>query len=132
MTDLIREAAEHAATALFAPKHLGRPIDQSSMVAQIDAALREKFTGAGLEEVLPNNYCEEDDAPSRTNPAFYRPAVAALIEARVAAARREALEAIEPLLRHICRPRATGYLAECCCLGPRDLASSEPGSEVSK
>ena len=126
MADLIREAAEHVATALFAPKHLGRPIDQNAMVAQIDAALRETFTGAGLEEVLPNNYCEEDDAPSRTNPAFYRPAIAALIEARVAAARREAFEEAAMLVRgwHY---RKGGYTELAHTISA--LASSEPGSD---
>ena len=144
MTDLIREAAERARIALLRLRDSSMNVQflaysfTEREIAVIEAALREKFTGAGLEEALPNNYYTEDDAPSQLNPAYYRPAVAALIEARVAAARQEVLEEaarIPDAWNRSCKPddacehmRTAATIAERI----RALASSEPESEVSK
>ena len=159
MADLIREAAELTVRSLYDPKRLGRPLDDVSMLAVIEASFRETFTGAELEG---STCCwHRSKCPNR-------PAVAALIEARVAAARREALEEAKWFLARFeyqSYPVDGGYsstrCSECglfpdrpgtapvwrergrvghkqdCRLGQhaavvRALASAEPGSEVSK
>ena len=87
MTDLIREAADLAAD-------------------MIDAALQEQFTGAGLAEVLPCDHkwgCTSPVDHDYACPADRRPAVAALIEARVAAARPAVLLEAAKLICPLCR-----------------------------
>ena len=113
MADLIREAAETAVRSLYDPKRLGRPLDDVSMLAVIEASFREKFTGAGLEDALPctnPGACSENEGHYGDCPAFYILAVAALIEARVAAA-----------LERAAKPTVVAQSSP--------AASSEPGSE---
>ena len=145
MTDLIREAAERA-TDRLKQSATGSAVQWPAMQAIIEAALRKKFTGAGLGEVLPcqadlgNAHCDSipDGLPHGQHgnwcPAFYRPAVAALIEARVAAALERAARAVErlyPETPHFICVDLKSVRAD-AALVVRALASSEPGSEVSK
>ena len=165
MTDLIREAAERTVAAIDGID----PIPMTDELRQIllgliEAALREKFTGAGLEEVLSciytNCYDNTTDKSKEIHhescPAYYRPTVAALIEARVAAARRGGILAVQHLIdSRICmiddrieRSKTTipNYISDqdwdlwwsdrCVLSNLKSelvaLASSGPGSEVSK
>ena len=140
MTDLIREAAERAAVELGD--------DLTSPTADIiEAEYREKFTGAGLEVVLPCagivDYClcfyRTSGTHSATCSAFYRPAVTAWSEARVAAARRDTWEkavAVVAAVKYAHLPRLDGDWWQTACDKIleefRALSSSEPGNEVSK
>ena len=155
MSDLIREAAERAIAELK-QSATGSAVKWPAMQSVIEAALREKFTGAGLGikqfcehcggkgwYIVPD-YMTDDLAQEQCRWCVETaPAIEALIEARVAAARREALEAaidiiatntLWPINESQNEQRVIGFEVgkRQALLAARALASSEPGSEVSK
>ena len=87
MTDKIREAAELAVNRLFI-----NGVYEQAAVNAVEAALREKFAYVELASVLPDNHSQTNGQPSQINPAYYRPAVAALIKTEIRKAQRAAFK----------------------------------------